>query len=288
MFLTASLLSVVVGSSYGALQAGRLDLYVALLALFTIACMHASFNVFNDVFDELNGTDRGNSRRLYPFTGGSRFIQNGILSVQQMRRWASLLLFVAVLLGSLLLIELGPHILIFGLLGIALGFFYSAPPVQLAARGLGEFAVATGFGLLPVTGAAWIQYGMFDLQTLLLSIPVSCWVANILIINELPDTQADASAGKRTLVVRLGAATTRHLYLALNILAWLSIALAAWLQWLTPWGLLLPTLLMLLGIHAARHIRPDWEEGSRLPHAIQQTLAIHALGCIWLAGIIWV
>jgi 1,4-dihydroxy-2-naphthoate octaprenyltransferase len=249
--------------------------------------MHASFNVFNDVFDELNGSDRANNQRIYPFTGGSRFIQNGVLSLQQMRRWALLLLFFAVLLGSLLLIEKGPYILIFGLLGIALGLFYSAPPLQLASRGLGEFAVATGFGLLPVTGAAWVQYGSFDMQSLLLSIPVSCWVANILIINELPDVQADTAAGKRTLVVRLGTTTTRRLYLALSMLAFLSIAMAASLHWISYWSLLLPAALLLLGMHAATQISEDQEATGSVQLVIKKTLAIHAAGCIWVAGIIW-
>lgn len=288
MFLTASLLSVVVGSSYGAWQSGQLDAYVAVLALCTIACLHAAFNVLNDVFDELNGTDRVNRQRIYPFTGGSRFIQNGVLSVQQMRHWALLLLFIASLLGILLLIDKGLPILIFGVSGIVLGFFYSAPPVHLASRGLGEFAVATGFGLLPVTGAVWLQSGAFDLQTLLLSIPVSCWVANILIINELPDVEADTVADKRTLVVRLGTATTRHLYTGLSILAFLSIALAAGLHWLSYWSPLLPAGLLLLGIRSARQITSAPTKNGRTQQAIQQTIAIHALGCIWLAVVLWI
>lgn len=287
MFLTASLLSVVVGSSYGALLAGRLDIYIGLLALCCIACLQAAFNVFNDVFDELNGTDRANHQHVFPFTGGSRFIQNGVLSVQQMRYWALLLLFFAFLLGVVLLVEKGVPILIFGISGIALGFFYSAPPVHLASRGLGEFAVATGFGLLPVTGAVWLQSGNFDLQSLLLSIPVSCWVANILIINELPDAKADAFAGKRTLVVRLGATTTRRLYTSLSVLAFLSIALAVALHWFSYWSLLLPALLLLLGIRSSRQITDEHAQNRGAQQAIQQTIAIHALGCLWLAGAIW-
>jgi 1,4-dihydroxy-2-naphthoate octaprenyltransferase len=48
-----------------------------MLALLT----HAAVNVINDVADHHNGTDAANTARLFPFTGGSRFIQNGVLSV---------------------------------------------------------------------------------------------------------------------------------------------------------------------------------------------------------------
>jgi len=89
--------------------------------------------------------------------------------------------------------------------------FYSLPSVQLVARGVGEACIAVAFGLLPVCGAAWLQSGVIDWR--------ACWspsgrpvVTLILLINEVPDRKADAAAGKRTLVVRLGVAGARRLY----------------------------------------------------------------------------
>ncbi|MGD8619685.1 MAG: prenyltransferase, partial [Gammaproteobacteria bacterium] len=211
MFLTASVLAVITGTSLGWHSAGRLDAAVALLALLIIALLHAAANVLNDVYDELNGADRLNTQRISPYTGGSRFIQNGVLTLEQMRRWGLLLLALATLLGLGLGIYRGAAIFGLGMAGIGLGILYSAPPVQLAARGLGELAVAAGFGILPVCGAAWLQTGRFEWPVLALSIPVSCWVANILLINEVPDARSDAAAGKRTLVVRLGIQGASHL-----------------------------------------------------------------------------
>lgn len=144
MFLTASVLSVLLGTAWGVHVAGSADWSSFVLAVLSIALVHAGINVLNDVYDDLNGTDRINDERIFPYTGGSRFIQNEILSARQMRRWSYLLLAAAGVTGAILFFSKGPMILAFGLAGIVLGTLYSMPPLQLSARGLGELAVGSG------------------------------------------------------------------------------------------------------------------------------------------------
>jgi 1,4-dihydroxy-2-naphthoate octaprenyltransferase len=287
MFLTASLLAVITGTSLGWHSAGRLDATAALLALVIIALLHAAANVLNDVFDELNGADRLNTQRIYPYTGGSRFIQNGVLSLEQMRNWGLLLLSLATLLGFGLGAYRGTAVLGLGMAGIGLGVLYSAPPIQLAARGLGETAVAAGFGLLPVCGAAWLQTGQIELPALLVSVPVSCWVANILLINEVPDACSDAEAGKRTLVVRLGIRGAAYLYMCLSLVAFAGVGLAVVTGSLPPMALLLPGMLLPIGILNGRRISISAAKTADLKPAIEKTLAIHTAGCLWLACCPW-
>ena len=62
------------------------DVTVFALALFATVCVHAASNVLNDVGDDSGGTDRQNEDRIYPYTGGSRFIQTGIMSANEMAR----------------------------------------------------------------------------------------------------------------------------------------------------------------------------------------------------------
>jgi len=281
MFLTASILPVVVGTCWGYRIAGDLDLIAFALALASIALLHAGANVLNDVYDELGGTDRCNNARIAPYTGGSRFIQNGVFSVRQMALWGSVLLLVGLALGVGLVALHGVVFMLFGLAGIALALLYSMPPVQLSARGLGELAVALGFGLLPVTGAAWLQTGFALFGALLISVPVACWVLAILLINEVPDREADQAAGKNTLVVRLGPGQTAHLYLAVQALACATLLLVVLLGMLAPWSLLLPLLLFAASVFAAAGINGD---RARLRRSIEVTLAVHLLGCLWLAG----
>ena len=110
----------------------------------------------------------------------------------------------------------GPKVLIFGVIGLALGIAYFAPPVQLSARGRGEIAVAIGYGVLPVTGAAFLRAGTFGGQTVLVSLPIRFWIFNVLLMNAVPDAEADARSGKRTMVVRFELEETQVVYLLVN------------------------------------------------------------------------
>lgn len=285
-FFTASILPVIAGTAWGAAVAGRIDLAAALVALLATVAVQAATNVFNDVGDEINGTDRNNAGRIHPFTGGSRFIQNGILTLEQMKRWAQVLFLSAMGLGLLLIYLKGIGVLYLGLAGMALGMLYSLPVVQLSARGVGEIAVAVGCGILPVCGAAWIQTGVFDLPILLLSIPVSCWVAAILLMNEVPDRAADEQAGKRTWPVRFGLQTTRWLYISLHLIAFAAAVALAALAVFPWWTLALPLVLLAGGWKAGNTIAGG--DNAALENAIKTTLAIHAAGSLWLTVIILV
>ncbi len=283
-FFPASILPVLAGTAWGAAASGSFDAVVFLLALFATTCVHAGANVLNDVGDDAGGTDRINQSRIYPYTGGSRFIQVGILSGATMARLGITLLLAATIAGFLLFLVKGPVVLGFGLAGIALAVLYSLGPVRLSSLGLGEFAVGVAFGVLPVCGAAWLQSGALDLPTLLYSLPISAWVANILLINEVPDIDADGATGKRTLPVRIGFAGTAMVYLAAAILAagvtvWLTVADE--LPLLAP---LLPVALLVLADRAARSIRRGPDDRQSMTRGIEATLGIHTLGALWLTA----
>ena len=222
-FFPASVLPVIAGSAWGLHVSGQFDIAVFLLALLATVCVHAGANVLNDVGDDAGGTDRQNEDRIYPYTGGSRFIQAGIMSASGMARLGITLLAFAALAGLLLLLIKGTMILWLGLAGVLLAVLYSLGPVRLSSMGLGELAVGIAFGIIPVAGAAWLQSGVLDLQAVVFAVPISAWVAAILLINEVPDIDADGSTGKRTLPVRLGLAGTAVLYAGINLLALVAI-----------------------------------------------------------------
>jgi 1,4-dihydroxy-2-naphthoate octaprenyltransferase len=90
-------------------------------------------------------------------------------------------------------------------------------------RGLGELAVAAGFGPIMVLGAYYVQTGHYTLRPLVLSIPVGILVMLILYANEIPDRTADARAGKRTLVVRLSPSAVVNGYIISASVAYVSL-----------------------------------------------------------------
>jgi 1,4-dihydroxy-2-naphthoate octaprenyltransferase len=283
-FYPASVLPVIAGTAWGVGASGGFDVMVFLLALLATVLVHAAGNVLNDVDDESNGTDRRNDARIYPYTGGSRFIQTGILEQRTMAKLGYALLGFAALTGLALFWIKGPVVLLFGLAGITLGILYSLGPVRLSALGLGETAVGVAFGVLPVVGAAWLQGAALETPLYIFAAPISLWVAAILLINEVPDIEADAAIGKRTLPVRFGLGRTAAIYLGIQIAAVLSIAylsIEASLPLLAP---LLPVLLLALAFKASVAIRAGVQEREPLAKAIEATLAIHTLGSLWLTG----
>lgn len=283
-FFPASVLPVLAGSAWGFAVSGAFDVAVFLLALFATMCVHAACNVLNDVGDESGGTDGVNENRIYPYTGGSRFIQAGIMSASEMARLGISLLALAALAGLALIVLKGPWVLYFGLAGIALGVLYSLGPVRLSSLGIGEAAVAVAFGVVPVMGAAWLQGADLGGSLLVFSIPVSLWVCAILLINEVPDIAADGTTGKRTLPVRLGLRGTAIVYLLLHAGA---AAATGWLAWQGALPLAapaVPVLLLVLAFRAGRAIQRGIGDRAGMTKAIESTLAIHTVGSIWLLG----
>jgi len=281
-FFVASVMPVLVGTAWASATFHRFDGLLFGLALSATVLAHAATNVYNDVGDDLIGADAENTGRIYPYTGGSRFIQTQLMSRSQMTRLAIGLGMAVLVLGALLAVLRGPGVILLGLTGLGLGLLYSLPGAQLSARGIGEAAVAIGLGALPVLGAVWLQAERIDSGALLISLPVSAWVAAILIMNEVPDTEADRRANKRTLVVRWGASGARWIYGGLTFIA-LTAATAGIATRALPLWYVLPALLLAgLGVAAGSGISIEREDRPRLKRSIELTLVIHALGCVAL------
>ena len=283
-FFPASVLPVIAGTAWGVHISGQFDTVLFALALLATVCVHAGANVINDVGDDSGGTDRQNEERIYPYTGGSRFIQTGIMEASGMARLGISLLAIAAISGMFLLMLKGTMILAFGLAGVALAVLYSVGPLRLSSIGLGELAVAIAFGVIPVVGAAWLQSDTISSAGIMFSVPISAWVAAILLINEVPDINADGETGKRTLPVRLGYGGTAVLYICIHLIAVaaaVQLSATGQLPLVAP---LVPAGLLVLAFKAAGAIRLGTEDRDGMTKAIEATLAIHTVGSIWLAG----
>jgi len=277
-FFTASVLPVLVGTAWAGAALHRFDGWLFVFAIAATVFAHAATNVYNDVGDDIIGADADNDNRIYPYTGGSRFIQTGLLNRGEMTRIAVGFALSALAIGVLLTVLRGFGVIGFGLAGLLLGLLYSLPGVQLSARGIGEAAVAVGLGVLPVLGAVWLQADAVDLGAVLISLPVSAWVAAILVINEVPDVEADRRAGKRTLVVRWGPGGAKVIYLFLTALA-LGASMAAIVGGVLPLWYGVPAVVLAgLGCVAAAGMSIRPEARARLTRSVQITLAIHTFG----------
>ncbi len=222
-FLTITLAGCLLGLATAVAGGAAFDWVRAVVTLLLALLAHAGINVFNDYCDHLNGTDARNTQRIYPFTGGSRFIQNGVLTPRQVKGFA-MLLFAATIAGGLWLLgAAGTGLAWIGLAGLFIGWAYSAPPLMLNSRGVGELCVTAGF-LLVVAGADYAQRGAFAPLPWLAGLPYALLVANILYINQFPDRAADLASGKLHWVARLQPETAAWGYGLILLLAALALA----------------------------------------------------------------
>jgi 1,4-dihydroxy-2-naphthoate polyprenyltransferase len=275
-FLTITLAGCLLGFATAVEGGAAFDWVRALVTLVLALLAHAGINVLNDYCDHLNGTDARNTQRIYPFTGGSRFIQNGVLTPRQVLAFAAAL-FVATIAGGLWLLSVaGEGLFWIGLVGLAIGWAYSAPPLQLNSRGVGELCVATGF-LLVVTGADYAQRGAFAPLPWLAGMPYALLVANILYINQFPDREADRASGKLHWVARLQPETAAWGYGLILLLAVLALAVGIF-RGLLPLAAMGALVVWIPALQAWRQLRLFAATPERLAPAIKQTLlAAHAL-----------
>jgi 1,4-dihydroxy-2-naphthoate octaprenyltransferase len=285
-FLAASLVPVLIGVAAVAHYGGNISLLLLLLTLLATAVVHAGVNVLNDYYDDANGTDGCNTQRVFPFTGGSRFIQNGVLSAGETLVFGALLLAAAMLLGIALAWARSMDLLWIGVAGVLLGWGYSAPPLRLNSRGLGEPAVALGFGILTPLGAWLVQTGAVAVYPLLVSLPAALLVMNILFINQFPDREADAASGKHHWVVRLGVGQAPWVYLVSVALA-ASIVLLLVSTAILPLWSLLSLLPLVLGFKAGLILRDHAAEPALLEPAIKMTIASMILHGLLLSLTLW-
>ena len=211
-FLTASAAPVLVGSVLGYATAGTFSVVLFVLAVLAIMALQAGANMANDYFDHISRNDWLNQNTT-PFSGGSRYIQNGILSAKTILFTALVFLAVGSALGLIIvLLTRSVFILVLGLIGLLGGFFYTSPPVKLGYRSVGEPFIGILFGLLPVYGSYYLQTGTIDAVVLFPAAIVAILIFLVILINEFPDLAADAAVNKKTLVVQLGVRSSIWIY----------------------------------------------------------------------------
>jgi 1,4-dihydroxy-2-naphthoate octaprenyltransferase len=270
-FLTITFVGCLLGFASAWSSGASFHGWVAAGTLILALLAHAGINVLNDYYDHLNGTDEINTERLFPFTGGSRFIQNGVLTPAQTLGFGVALFGLVIAGGVWLMIRVSPLLFWYGLAGLFIGWAYSAPPLRLNSRGWGELCVAAGF-VLVVAGADLVQRGSVVLLPWLVGLPYALLVTNILFINQFPDRQADEKSGKRHWVVRLQPVVAARMYVGIGLAAAGVLMAAIVLGTLPPMSLF-----ALAGtvpaISAARQLKLHATEPARLAPAIRSTLA---------------
>jgi len=257
-FKTVSLSQAPVwAGSWLAAEAGHWRPGVMLAAMLAAGAIQIGTNLWNDAADAASGVDRAD--RLGP----PRMTALGLLDGSEVRRAALAAFGVAVLAGLWLVAVGGWPIIAIGLVSLALGYLYSMGPRPLSGLPFGEILVIAFFGLVAVSGTAWLQgVDPFATRTLLVGLMVGLPGAAVLMLNNHRDRVQDARAGRRTLAIVIGPVGSKLTYFVALLGA---VALGAGLGaglWLLP----VVALALWLG-HAIWH----WPISAGLNRLIGQT-----------------
>lgn len=248
----ASVASMIVGATAAA-HAGPMAWGWLVLTVIGVFAVEAAKNASGEIFDWDSGADTGLvADERTPFSGGKRVLVDGLMTRRQTAIMAAGFYAVAIAIGLAIVAWREPAVIAVGMAGVGLAFFYHAPPFQLAYRGFGELAVALSYGPIIAAGTYLVQRHTLDAAVLWASAPLGVAIGAFLWINEFPDARADAAAGKRTLVVRLGRRRAARGFAALVAIAYLGVALLPIAG--LPRTVWLGVLGLPLGVRAARRL----------------------------------
>jgi 1,4-dihydroxy-2-naphthoate polyprenyltransferase len=224
-FLFYSLLLQALGAACAVKAGARFEPALFALAQLYVWCIHLMTHYCNEYCDY--ETDSRNDSET-GWTGGSRVLVDGHLP-----RATALYAAVGLLAFGLVVQVAGAYVAPsfaegrpIAILAAFFGIIYSAPPLKLHSRGLGELTVAFvvasltpiyGFTLQAGSLATLSDHGS-ELGMILIVLALTQY-ARMIVMN-IPDRGADAAVGKRTFVVIFGPSVAVKAYLALLLVAY--------------------------------------------------------------------
>jgi 1,4-dihydroxy-2-naphthoate octaprenyltransferase len=216
-FLLGTLLAIVNGGSFHPL--------LFALTYLVVLCGDLSTHFGNDYFDA-----QMDSQAEKKFFSGSGLLVNNPSLRSLSKTLAIFLLASSVVLAAVATFILGGpmELMIITLVANFLGWFYSAPPLRLVSRGLGEVAIAFGTGFA-IPGMGYLSAkGQIDPFFIYLSIPFMMYGFILSLSLEAPDRGIDLKGGKRNIIVRIGERAVFSLIPAIAILCTLSYLFYNW------------------------------------------------------------
>jgi 1,4-dihydroxy-2-naphthoate octaprenyltransferase len=177
---------------------------------------HLSVSFSNDYFDRQ--ADRNSIKTA--FSGGSKVLVEHPQLEALALKIASGLLLTSVVANVFFTFIYGYSFwfFIFSLLGGLLGWFYTAPPLKLAYRGLGELATMIAVGLLMPGMGYFVASGSIGPLFQAFILPLSCYGLFFIITVELPDVESDSNNHKKNFLVIWGRNAGRKICVAATIM----------------------------------------------------------------------
>ena len=221
-FLLVTLVSVLVATSVAVYQSYHINALYLGLAFVGALLSHVAVNVFNEYFDFKSGVDFKTMKT--PFSGGSGVLPAGLLNPRNVYIVGIACIAGIIAIGGYFIYVHGPLIIPLGVVGIITVYFYTtyitkSPLLCAIAPGL-------GFGPLMVMGTYFVLTGTYSLAAGLASLVPGFLVSNLLLLNQFPDVEADASVARRHLPIVVGREKSSLIYSLLVLAAYLALIIS--------------------------------------------------------------
>ncbi|MBP5340299.1 MAG: 1,4-dihydroxy-2-naphthoate octaprenyltransferase [Prevotella sp.] len=252
--LTGAAVPVIIGLSLAwadaKLYAGDTFSWVAaVLCLLFAFIMQIDANFINDFVDYARGTDDRATR-----LGPERACTQGWVTIERMKHVIAATTCLACLVGLPLVWFGGLEMLLVGMICVVFCFLYTT---HLSYLGLGDVLVLVFFGLVPVSITYYIQLHTFTAEVIVASLACGLVIDALLLVNNFRDRDTDRTAGKQTLVVRIGPKAALWLYLSVGIAACLlGLVFGLNNRW---WAFVLPFAYLLLHTLTFLRMKSIWQ-----------------------------
>lgn len=272
-FYIATLMPLALAFTASVKDTGTWNWLMFALIILASFLVHLATNLANDLFDHMQGVDAG------PNIGGSRVIQEGLLSARTISIALGGLYTLALILAIIIIRRSGQPILWALVVFAALSsFFYVAPPIKYGHRGLGEVFVFLNMGLIMAAGAYIALTKNFNLHIIALAAPIAFMVAGILYYQSLPEIETDEAAGKYTLAVKLGPVRAAFLFRLWWPFVWILMA-NLWFAGLVAWPAILGVFTCPFYLKATKKVETatNWLELDQHGHLVRKLYLANCL-----------
>jgi 1,4-dihydroxy-2-naphthoate octaprenyltransferase len=229
MTFVSTCLAGVLAYTYGSFNA-----FFFILTMIGLLIAHTAANMANDWYDVKHGVDENaptSEYRPHPLLFGE--VDKGTYKK---------VIFALYAIGLSISVYLtwiqGLPVMVFSLLGVLFGVFYTADPVKLKHRSVGEISVFLAYGPLMVGGAFYAITGVFSWNPMLASVPIGALVALVLLANNIRDKEFDAQIGISTMATNVDESKGMQYYKILLASAYLSTIILIFLRILSPFAII--------------------------------------------------
>ena len=290
----ASVIPFIVGLLYSIWTFGNFNVVNMGLFFIGMLCFDMATTVMNNLMDYIKAKNE-------IYRQEENIIGTSSLTVKQVEMIFGSLVGVATIIGIILVLRTNIILLFVGALCFIIGIFYTFGSIPISRMPLGEVlsGVTMGFGIFwiviflnsPEASFAWmgLEEGMLvvrlaildHFKVALLSLPLVCTIANIMLSNNLCDLETDITNDRYTLVYYIGKLTALKLYQGLYLIGFVAMVLAVVFR-IAP-ILMLGTLLV--GVPVYKNIQlfiQKQEKRTTFALAIKNMIMIHVVQMVLL------